>query len=231
MVRGVTRTRVDNDIRHWARRRVTESQREIDAQRRQAMREGYRDGIAAALEDVVAHLMRTEALCEQWRAGMIGQMRELLGAATQHPEALLAALDDAMHTFVDKAGMPSDVPITVVMPVRLKARREDIRARIEAVCRAPLTLEFRAKGEGISVQRAGTAIEYDPQNYAARAEAALDIDPRVPRADLHTLLASALASLNERLDELNALNTLNTPNAVMAISTPTAMEDEDDERY
>ncbi|WP_242560662.1 MULTISPECIES: hypothetical protein [Pandoraea] len=225
LVRGVTRTRVDDDIRHWARRRVTESQREIEAQRRQAMCEGYRDGIAAALEDVVAHLMRTEAQCEQWRAGMIAQMRELLGAATQHPEAWLAALDDAIRTFVDKAAVPSDTPLTVVLPVRLKARREDIRARIEAVCRAPLTLEFRVKGEGISVQRAGIAIEYDPQRYAARAEAALGVDPHVPPTDLHRLLASALASLNGRVNDLNALN------AATDNTAASAMEDDDDDRY
>ncbi|VVD77476.1 hypothetical protein [Pandoraea anhela] len=206
LARGVVRMRVDNDIRHWARQYVVRSQREIDALRRQAMRDGYRDGVAAALGDVVAHLMRTEQMCDRWRTEMIAQMRELLSTATQHPQALLAALDDAMNTFAGMSCVPPGVPLIVVLPARLKPQSDDIRARIGAVCAAPLTLEFRAAHDRISVQRGGAVIEYDPQDYVARAEAALDIDPHVPRADLSAMLASALASLRRRVDELNAMN-------------------------
>ncbi|AJP55945.1 hypothetical protein UC34_00960 [Pandoraea vervacti] len=200
LVRGVMHARVDDDIRHWAKRRVVESQRVLDAQRLQAMREGYRDGLAAALEDVVAHLMRTEHLCDKWRSDMTEQVREVLTSASQHPHALLAALDDAVQTL---AGPRSATSITIVLPLRLKPRREEILARVSAVAQMPVTLEFRARDARISVMRGDAVIEYDPQDYVARAEAALDIDPRAPRQDLRDLLAASLSSLTERVNELS----------------------------
>jgi hypothetical protein len=203
LVRGVMHARVDDDIRHWAKRRVVESQRALDAQRVQAMRDGYRDGLAAALEDVVAHLMRTEQLCDRWRSDMTEQVREVLTSASQHPHALLAALDDAVHTLAGPRGATS---ITVVLPLRLKPRREEILARVATVGHIPVTLEFRARDERISVMRGDTVIEYDPSDYVARAEAALDIDPRAPRQDLHELLAAALSPLAERVKELRELS-------------------------
>ncbi|VVE69836.1 Oxygen-regulated invasion protein OrgB [Pandoraea anapnoica] len=199
LVRGTRTERVDGDIRRWAKRRVAESQRAMEKERARAMHAGYRDGMAVALEDVVAHLMRTEQMCLRWRGEMIEQVRGLLTCASRHPEALLCALDDALRAF---AGVPSDVPVTIVLPVRLKARRDGIRARVEAACEAPLKLEFRTTDERISVHRGSTVIEYDPDDYVARAGAALDIDPNASKADLHAMLAPALRSLGERVAAL-----------------------------
>ncbi|WP_150663870.1 hypothetical protein [Pandoraea commovens] len=199
LVRGTLTERVDDDIRRWAKRRVAETQHTMAGQRARATHAGYRDGMAMALEDVVAHLMRTEQMCLRWRGEMIEQVRGLLTCASRHPEALLAALDDALRTFAD---VPSDVPVTIALPVRLKPRRDDIRARVEAVCPAPLNLEFRATDERISVHRGSTVIEYDPHDYVARAEAALDIDPNASKADLHAMLAPALRSLGEHVAAL-----------------------------
>uniref|UniRef100_A0A0H3WVS9 Oxygen-regulated invasion protein OrgB n=1 Tax=Pandoraea faecigallinarum TaxID=656179 RepID=A0A0H3WVS9_9BURK len=228
LVRGVMRTRVDDDIRHWAKRRVVASQHAIDTQRRQAMCKGYRDGMAAALEDVVAHWMRTEHLCEQWRSEMIGQVRELLGSASRHPQALLAALDDAMTAL---AGGQSDAPLVIVLPLRLKPRRDEIRARVQAVSDAPLTLEFRATDERILVMRGSAVVEYDPHDYAKRAEAALDLDPRVPEQDLHALLAACLTALAGRVDELSGARQAQSPDTQVSQVMPFTMEREDDDRY
>ena len=199
LARGTRTERVDDDIRRWAKRRVAETQRTMAGQRACAMHAGYRDGMAMALEDVVAHLMRTEQLCLRWRGEMIEQVRSLLTCASRHPQALLAALEDALHAFAD---VPSDVPVTIVLPVLLKPRRDDIRARVQAACHAPLKLEFRATDERISVRRGSTVIEYDPHDYVARAEAALDLDPNASKADLHAMLAPALRSLGEHVAAL-----------------------------
>ncbi|AKC69012.1 hypothetical protein [Pandoraea oxalativorans] len=200
LARGIRTERVDDDIRRWAKRRVAQTQRTTEVQRSRAMHAGYRDGMAMALEDVVAHLMRTEQMCLRWRGEMIEQVRGLLACASRHPEALLAALDDALRAF---AGVPSDVPVTIVLPVLLKPRRDDIRTRMEAACHAPVKLEFRATDERICVHRGSTVIEYDPHDYVARAEAALDIDPNASTADLHAMLAPALRSLGERVAALS----------------------------
>lgn len=199
LARGTRTERVDDDIRRWAKRRVAETQQTMAGQRACAMHAGYRDGMAMALEDVVAHLMRTEQLCLRWRGEMIEQVRGLLTCASRHPQALLAALEDALHAFAD---VPSDVPVTIVLPVLLKPRRDDIRARVQAACHAPLKLEFRARDERISVRRGSTVIEYDPHDYVARAEAALDLDPNASKADLHAMLAPALRSLGEHVAAL-----------------------------
>lgn len=203
LARGERFARVDDDIRHWARRRVVEMQAALEMQRRDAMRLGYRDGVAAALGDVVAHLLRTEQAQRRWRGDLLAQVRELLSASSRHADTMLAVLDEVLDDLLETAADAApDAPLTLVLPLRLKVRADAIRQRVQAVCEAPLKLEYRTAGERISVHRAGAVIEYDPDDFVAHAEAALAFDTGPAGGDLHALLAPALAALHERVSEL-----------------------------
>jgi len=196
--RGAVRVRVDRDIRQWAKRHVRESQARTAQLQRDAERNGYAHGIAAALEDTVAQLMRTEQLCSRWRSEMTTQMQALLAQAVRHPQALLAALDDAFDAFAANA---SDVPLIVALPASLRAQSESIRERLTATCPAPLTLEWHS-GDTVTVRCGDHVIEYDPAEYIERATQALEIQPEVMPDDLHTLLNAALSPLQARVTAL-----------------------------
>ncbi|VVD88129.1 Oxygen-regulated invasion protein OrgB [Pandoraea morbifera] len=175
----------------------------LETQRRDAMRLGYRDGVAAALGDVVAHLLRTEQAQRRWRGDLLAQVRELLAATSRHADTMLAVLDEVLDGLPEAgADAAPDAPLTLVLPLRLKVRAAAIRERVQAVCQAPLKIEYRTAGERISVHRAGAVIEYDPDDFVAHAEVALAFDAHPARDDLHALLAPALASLHERVSEL-----------------------------
>ncbi|WP_150789056.1 hypothetical protein [Pandoraea iniqua] len=198
LARGAAHARVDRDIRQWAKRHVRESQTHTAQLQRRAMRDGYASGMAAALEDTVAHLMRTEQMCRQWRAEMAAQMQTLLASAATHPQALLAALADAFDAF---AALPSDAPLIVALPATLKPHRESIRARVTAVFPGAVTFEVH-RDNVVAVRRGDHVIEYDPDAFIERAGRTFDAPPDVPSGDLHALLAPALLPLQARVDAL-----------------------------
>ncbi len=203
LARGAVHARVDRDIRQWAKRHVRESQALATRLQRRAMRDGYACGIAAALEDTVAHLMRTEQMCRQWRTEMAARTRTLLASAATHPQALLAALADALDTF---AASPSDAPLIIALPATLGAHRESIRTRATAAFRAAVTFELR-RDDGVAVRRGDHVVEYNPAEFLERAglafDAQPDVLPDVLPGDLHALLAPALLSLQARVDALS----------------------------
>lgn len=203
LVRGERLARLDDDIRRWARRRAVEMQATLETQRCDAMRRGYRDGVAAALGDVVAHLLRTEQAQRRWRGDLLAQVREWLTATSRHADTMLAVLDEVLDDFRETAADAApDAPLTLVLPLRLKVRADAIRERVQAVCPVPLKFEYHRAGERISAHRAGAVIEYDPDDFVAHAEAALTFNTPPAPDDLHALLAPALASLHERVSEL-----------------------------
>ena len=194
LVRGERLARLDDDIRRWARRRAVEMQATLETQRRDAMRRGYRDGVAAALGDVVAHLLRTEQAQRRWRGDLLAQVREWLTATSRHADTMLAVLDEVLDDFRETAADAApDAPLTLVLPLRLKVRADAIRERVQAVCPVPLKFEYHRAGERISAHRAGVVIEYDPDDFVAHAEAALTFNTPPAPDDLHALLAPALA--------------------------------------
>lgn len=121
----------------------------LEMQRRDAMRLGYRDGVAAALGDVVAHLLRTEQAQRRWRGDLLAQVRELLSATSRHADTMLAVLDEVLDDLLETAADAApDAPLTLVLPLRLKVRADAIRQRVQAVCEAPLKLEYRTAANG-----------------------------------------------------------------------------------
>lgn len=213
--RGAVHARVDRDIRQWANRHVRESQARTLTLQQRAVRNGYAHGVAAVLEATVAQIMQTERMCRQWRSEMTKQMQALLAHAARHPQALLAAIDDAFEAFAAHA---SDVPLVVALPASLRTQRESIRARLEVICPAPLTFEWRAD-DAIAVRRGDHVIEYDPAEYIARATQAIEHHPGATPCELHTMLAAALLPLQTQVDALARDACTDTPAAAPVSDT------------
>jgi hypothetical protein len=112
-----------DDAQRRARDLLRQAEQQAVDMRRQAFAAGYEDGALAAASHVLAHFDAAQEQAEQLRTELERHARALLGEALDHPDAVLAVLDQCLQGL---AGPPGQA-----IRIRLPQSMRGLRARLE----------------------------------------------------------------------------------------------------
>ncbi|MGC0152639.1 hypothetical protein ACPRNU_09290 [Chromobacterium vaccinii] len=191
---------LERAARRRARRITDEADAQADAVRGQAWRDGYQDGMLAALDQVAAHLADNQALARRWRERLADEARAMLRAATDHPDALLLALDEWLR----EQSPADDAPtLKLLLPESARPQQPRLMALLADAWNGRLQLDYHAD-DRLLIRYADQAAEFAPELYvepaSRQALQCLDSLPRQCRALSATALETLLQTLRRRLD-------------------------------
>jgi hypothetical protein len=163
-----------DEARRRARDLIKDAQQQAAELRRQAFASGYEDGALAAASHVLSHFDATQALAQRMRGELEQHARSLLGAALDHPDTVLALLDQCLQGL---AGPPQQ-GLRISLPLAMRGVRPRLNAMLEQAGRSGVEIVYRDDGndgDGSDDRRlvvlAGEQVfEFDPPASAAQGQ-------------------------------------------------------------
>jgi hypothetical protein len=160
-----------DEARRRARDLVKDAQQQAAELRRQAFASGYEDGALAAASHVLSHFDATQALAQRMRGELEQHARSLLGAALDHPDTVLALLDQCLQGL---AGPPQQ-RLRISLPPAMRGVRPRLNAMLEQAGRSAVEIDYRDDGDDQDDRRllvlAGEQVfEFDPPASAAQGQ-------------------------------------------------------------
>lgn len=143
--RQVQKMRRARDIVDEAQRRARDilkhAQRQAEDIRRRAHAEGYREGALASSAQVLSHFDASRALSLRLRGELEQHARTLLGAALDHPNTVLALLDQCLQGLAQSQQQPARIEIT--LPAAMRGVRGRLRKLLDDAGQNTADIEYR----------------------------------------------------------------------------------------
>jgi hypothetical protein len=157
-----------DDARRHARDMLKDAQRQAEAIRREAFAAGYEDGVLASASQVLAHFDATQAQALRMRGELERHAGVLLGAALDHPDTVLALLDQCLQGL---AG-PPDRRIKIVLPDSMRGARPRLNAMLAEAGRDAVDVEYGDQGrdQRLVVLAGELVFEFDPPESIAQGQ-------------------------------------------------------------
>jgi hypothetical protein len=146
-----------DDAQRRARDLIRAAEEKAGAVQRQAYVAGYDDGALAAAAHVLAHFGAVQDLTQRMREQMEQHARDLLSQALDHPEAVLALLEQCLQGL---AGPPGQ-PVVIRLPQALRGMRMRLNALIEQTGQRAVEIDYHDDARLI-VLHGEQVFEFDP---------------------------------------------------------------------
>jgi hypothetical protein len=148
-----------DDAQRRARDLIRTAEEEAGAVRRQAYAAGYDDGALAAAAHVLAHFGAVRDLTQRMREQLEQHARDLLGQALDHPEAVLALLEQCLQGL---AGPPGQ-PVVIRLPQALRGVRTRLNGLIEQAGQRAVEIDYHDDDDARLIVLHGEQVfEFDP---------------------------------------------------------------------
>lgn len=100
------RQSLSTDAQYCAKKLIQDATKEAERIRQLAFGEGYRDGVLACAESLLAYLDGGRELARQLQEEIRESARVMLRETLDQPETILAVLEDWLHNHVNASGQP-----------------------------------------------------------------------------------------------------------------------------
>ncbi|RXZ38324.1 hypothetical protein D9O50_01920 [Oxalobacteraceae bacterium CAVE-383] len=158
----VRKMRRARDIVEEAQRRargiLKEAQRQADDMRGQARAAGHGEGALAAAAQVLSHFDASQTLARRLRGELEQHARTLLAAALDHPDTVLALLDECLQGL---SGPPQQ-RMKVCLPAAMRGVRARVQSLLDAAGHGAADIEYRDDGR-LAVLAGEQVFAFDPQ--------------------------------------------------------------------
>ncbi|MCD4498772.1 hypothetical protein [Chromobacterium vaccinii] len=199
---------LDQQARKRARQRLDDAEREADAIRRHAYRDGYQQGMLAALDQLAAHLANSQAQAARWREHLSEEARAMLAAAVDHPDTLLLLLDEWLRT---RDGPSGDAVLHLQLPKRARSQQTALMALLADNWFGAIQIDYHDDDRFI-MRCADQAAEFSPEQYLEPASRQLSHRLNTLPQECRQLSAAALEQFQRQLGpRLSALAAGGTP--------------------
>ncbi|QND85702.1 Protein OrgB [Chromobacterium vaccinii] len=188
---------LDQQARKRARQHLDDAQREADAIRRHAYRDGYQQGMLAALDQLAAHLANSQAQAERWREQLSEEARAMLAAAVDHPDTLLLLLDEWLRS---RNGLSGDAALYLLLPKRSRPLQAGLMALLADNWHGTIQIDYHDDDRFI-MRCADQAAEFSPQQYLEPASRQLLQRFSALQQECRQLSAAALERFQQQLSQ------------------------------
>ena len=148
-----------DDAQRRARDLIRAAEAEAGAVQRQAYAAGYDDGALAAAAHVLAHFGAVQDFTQRMREQMEQHARDLLSQALDHPEAVLALLEQCLQGL---AGPPGQ-PVVIRLPQALRGMRMRLNGLIEQSGQRAVEIDYHDDDDARLIVLHGEQVfEFDP---------------------------------------------------------------------
>lgn len=187
-----------DDAQRRARDLIRAAEAEADAVQRQAYAAGYDDGALAAAAHVLAHFGAVQDLTQRMREQMEQHARDLLSQALDHPEAVLALLEQCLQGL---AGPPGQ-PIVIRLPQALRGMRMRLNALIEQAGQRTVEIDYHDDDDARLIVLHGEQVfEFDPPALIEQGQRQLSSQHRDLAHDCRRLSDAAAQRWREGFEQ------------------------------
>ena len=157
-----------DDAQRRARDLLRQAEEQADAIRQAAFSAGFEEGALAAASQVLAHFGALRHLTLCMRGELEQHAHDLLRESLNHPDAILALLDQCLQGL---AGPPGQ-PVSLRLPASMRGQRERLNAAIEQSGQSAVEIRYHDDPRLI-VLYGEQVFEFDPPVLAAQGRARL----------------------------------------------------------
>ncbi|PUA19961.1 hypothetical protein [Glaciimonas sp. PCH181] len=154
-----------NDAQYCASKIIKEATAEAERIKLQGFSEGYRDGIFASANAVLTYLDGGQELARQLRGEIQTATRVMLRESLDHPEAILAVLEDWMRNHQDAA----EEQLHLKLPRSAQAWRMRVTMQMESSWGSRVKVDYHDDPRFL-LRCGNTVAEFDPVTIAEKCE-------------------------------------------------------------
>ena len=153
------------EARYSASKLIKDATEEAAQIRRQGFSDGYRDGVLASADALLAYLDGGRELARQLQEEIRDATRAMLRETLDRPEAILTVLEDWLHQHADSAGQQ----LQLKLPRSAQAWRMRVTALLETSWGRRVQVDYHDDPRFL-LRCGNTVAEFDPVAVAAKGE-------------------------------------------------------------